>query len=75
MAKNLSIVNNGCSCRQAPKAIAMEKLQRPFPRGSEKTIEVRRNRNGVGENPLNGKGVPLTHNGEGEEMVLSYMKV
>ena len=24
---------------------------------------------GVGENPLNGKGMPLTHNGEGEEIV------
>ena len=24
---------------------------------------------GVGENPLNGKGMPLTRNGEGEEIV------
>jgi len=31
--------------------------------------------NGVGENPLNGKGLPLTHNGEGEKIVYSHMKV
>lgn len=30
---------------------------------------------GVGENPLNGNGLPLTHNGEGEEIVCSHMKV
>nr|DAW63510.1 MAG TPA: hypothetical protein [Caudoviricetes sp.] len=29
----------------------------------------------MGENPLNGKGLPLTHNGEGEEIVYSHMKV
>lgn len=29
----------------------------------------------VGENPLNGKGMPLTCNGEGEEMVRSHIKV
>jgi len=28
----------------------------------------------VGENPLNGKSVPLTHTGEGEDMVYSHMK-
>jgi hypothetical protein len=29
----------------------------------------------MGENPLNGKGVPLTGNAEGEEIVYSYMKM
>lgn len=29
----------------------------------------------VGENPLNGKGMPLTDNAEGEEMVYSHMKI
>ena len=31
--------------------------------------------NGVGENPFNGKGMPLTCSDEGEEMVRSYMKI
>lgn len=31
--------------------------------------------NGVGETPLNRKGILLTHNGEDENMVYSYMKV
>ena len=30
---------------------------------------------GMGENPLNGKGVPLACNDEGEEIVYSYMKI
>ena len=30
---------------------------------------------GVGEIPLNGKGLPLTGNAEGEEIVLSHMKI
>jgi len=29
---------------------------------------------GVGEIPLNGKGIPLTHNGEGEEIVKTHVK-
>ena len=29
---------------------------------------------GVGEIPLNGKGVPLTDSAEGEEMVYSHVK-
>ena len=29
----------------------------------------------MGENPLNGKGIPLTGNAEGEEIVDAYMKV
>jgi len=28
----------------------------------------------VGENPLNGKGMPLTHNGEGEEIVWTLIE-
>ena len=39
------------------------------------TIEVRRNRKGVGENPLNGKGTLLARNGEDEEIVYSHAKV
>ena len=31
--------------------------------------------NDMGEIPLNGKGMPLTHYGEGEEMVYSCMKI
>ena len=30
--------------------------------------------NGVGENPLNGKGILLTRNGEDEEIVGAYVK-
>lgn len=29
----------------------------------------------MGEIPLNGKGMPLTGKAEGEEIVVSYMKV
>ena len=29
---------------------------------------------GVGENPLNGSGLPLTGNAEGEEIVYSHVK-
>jgi len=29
----------------------------------------------VGENPLNGKGLPLTGNAEGEEIVYSHRKL
>ncbi len=55
----------------------MWKLQRPFPyRGREKRQQkYGAIANGVGEIPLNGKGVPLTGYAEGEKMVYSHMKV
>lgn len=35
---------------------------------------VGRNHKGAGEIPIIRKGIPLTHNGEGEEMVGSHVK-
>ena len=39
-----------------------------------KSKGVRRNRKGVGENPLNGNSAPLTGHAEGEDMVYSIRK-
>ena len=53
----------------------MGNAQRPSPsRAIFLAIRVRRNRKGVGENPLNGKGMPLTDNAEGENIVCSRVK-
>ena len=58
----------------------MENVQRLFPcRAMNWRIHICSNRStaqayGVGENPLNGKGMPLTGNAEGEEIVYSYVK-
>lgn len=68
---------NGCSCSQVPK------WQLSYGKGST-TIPILvvkfHNRSTaqslrVGENPLNGKGLPLTDNAEGEEIVCSHGKL
>lgn len=65
--KFLSIINNGQSCNQDAKYKYMRKAQRLSHR--QKCKRSRAQTNGVGENLLNRKSMPLTHYGEGEEIV------
>ena len=44
-----------------------------YPLGEKHQQEYGANK-GVGENPLNGKGMPLPGNAEGEEIVCSHVK-
>jgi hypothetical protein len=55
----------------------MGKLQRlsAYKRREKRLQEYGSIANGVGENPLNGKGLPLTGKAEGEKIVYSHMKV
>lgn len=70
MVKSLSILIMGVHAGKLLKHIVMEKLQRLSlgPIGQQEYGAIV---NGVGEIPLNGKGMLLTHNGEDEEIVLT----
>lgn len=68
--------NNGCSCSQAAKPQMARGRFNDYPRKGHKCV----NRStaqmyGVGETPLNGKGMALTGNAEGQEIVYPHAKV
>lgn len=67
--------NNRCSCSQAAKPQGKRKVQRLSPKGTQWRQKEYGASKGVGENPLNGKGMPLTGKAEGEEIVFSHTKV
>ena len=73
MVKSLSIFTMGVHAGKLLKHIVMEKLQRLslWPKRQQEYGAIV---NGVGENPLNGKSMLLTHNGEDEEIVLTWPK-
>jgi hypothetical protein len=60
---------NGCSCNQAPNRGRLN----DYPIRHKSATGVRLNAR-AGEIPLIGKGLPLTRNGEGEEIVYSHAK-
>ena len=64
-----------CNSQSAAKPLSLRygEGSETIPLAEQSAIGVRR-KYGVGEIPLNGNGVPLTSNVEGEEIVQSHVR-